>query len=746
MTATNDNDLKETLPTIEWPAFWVEMSPDIQKHYEYLLTTSRPVKGYKRGRRGFVPDEEASLWRPDVPRLVYYIEMLLECRVNHIRSLREAVDMVKRYEKTNDSWLPDGVTTLSVAGLSKIFTSLEKELGVASVVANTGKIREHIELTPRQRAIQGDHRNLKSKPRQATRLTKRRKVVHDEIVELNKQIKSSKLAQKQLQSRVVKRAAKLGIPGDPTKITVKRDVSGFKEVTESLSRESQVVEKKDSDLGKKASILIKPTADLITRYSNGLASSQKESELMDMYQEIMATKGKQDARKIAFLPTPRQYLFMSADEDIVLYGGQAGGGKSYSMVLDALRYVSIPHYKGVIIRKTTKELGELIDNSRELYPIAYKGAKYNASAGRWTFPSGAQIFFGYLDAASDKYQYQGHQYQYVGFDELSTQPTDEGFRYLHSRARDPKELIKPAMRATANPGSLWVYEMFIKDREPMKRFLMPGTENNPHPITMKFIPAQLSDNPHLDNNGLYRSVLMAQDELTREQLLEGNWLIADDNMFPEFKPAVHVVEPYDVPRHWNRTAGLDYGYRDPSAGVWFATNPENGNIVVYDEFLQRGLTGREFGLAVQEKEQYDPMLVDHPIDWSIFARTGHTGPTIAESMQSVPNLRLRPADRNREAGWVRVHDMFRDNMEIGGPQIEIFSSCTQLIRQLQTAKIHKTKPNDLDSTRNKEGHWDLLDAFRYGIMSRPRRQTFEDRLLQHKQHDGWGKVQSYFSF
>jgi hypothetical protein len=227
-------------------------------------------------------------------------------------------------------------------------------------------------------------------------------------------------------------------------------------------------------------------------------------------------------------------------------------------------------------------------------------------------------------------------------------------------------------------------------------------------------------------------------------LLEGDWLASKDNMFTEFDIQKHVCEPFYVPKHWNRVAGLDYGYRDPSAGVWFAVNPDDNSIVVYDEFCQTGLTGKEFALAIKAREAEELVYVDHPIDWSVFARTGHTGPTIAESMLQVPGFKLRKADKNREAGWVQIHEHLRSDPKTGAPKIQIFSSCPQLIRQLVSAKVSKTKPNDLDDSRTADGHWDMLDALRYGLMSRPRVETLDQRLTMFKQHNRWGQINSYF--
>ena len=92
---------------------------------------------------------------------------------------------------------------------------------------------------------------------------------------------------------------------------------------------------------------------------------------------------------------------MARGEYEALYGGAAGGGKSEALVQEALRQVEIPHYKGLIIRKTYPQLGELIDKSLNYYPRAFPKAKYNDSKHSWTFPSGAKIYFGSMNHAQD---------------------------------------------------------------------------------------------------------------------------------------------------------------------------------------------------------------------------------------------------------------------------------------------------------------------------------------------------------
>ncbi|MEE8598086.1 MAG: hypothetical protein V3S69_00940, partial [Dehalococcoidales bacterium] len=80
----------------------------------------------------------------------------------------------------------------------------------------------------------------------------------------------------------------------------------------------------------------------------------------------------------------------------------------------------------------------------------------------------------------------------------------------------------------------------------------------------------------------------------------------------------------------------------------------------------------------------------------------------------------------------------------GIPKIRIQKQCKNLIKQLMSAKVHLTKPGDINQARNSDGHWDLLDALRYAVMSRPRRMTYEDALLSAKSSNSWNKYRGYF--
>lgn len=480
-----------------------------------------------------------------------------------------------------------------------------------------------------------------------------------------------------------------------------------------------------------------------------MSRAEKEKlsgKLKETTENVEETKRKikETGKKVIYEPTPKQAEFHAADEDIVLYGGAAGGGKSYAMLVDALRYCQHESYRGLIIRRTSPMLKELIGVSRSLYPKAFPGAKFNKSENVWYFPSGAWIQFGYLDRPEDLDNYQGLPYTYIGFDEIQHQRSDEGFIYLLSRLRHPE--LKCYIRASANPGgAMWVKERFIDPAEPNTTFYQNG-------LSYRFIPANLADNPYLDTPvgdeemSPYRKMLMALPEVKRKQLLEGDWLAGEDAMFT-FSPSVHVTDELP-PLHWNVINGLDYGYRDPAASLWAAICPRTGKMVVYQELECIEYTHENWGRKVKEVEGYLPQGVERVIDHSVFKQTGHTGPGVREKLARM-GITPKPADRNREAGWNQIHERLLIDPVTGEPNLMVHSSCEKLIDQIMSAMRNEKKPDDIDEkrvkTKGRTHHWDLLDTLRYICMSRPQRLTIQERSMGHKnQAQGFARHHGYF--
>ena len=111
--------------------------------------------------------------------------------------------------------------------------------------------------------------------------------------------------------------------------------------------------------------------------------------------------------------------FLAAGEREVLYGGAAGGGKSYAMLADPLRFMGHPAFSGLLLRHTNEELRELVWKSQELYPKIWPGIKWSERKMQWTAPSGARLWFSYLDRDDDVLRYQGQAFSWIGFDELT---------------------------------------------------------------------------------------------------------------------------------------------------------------------------------------------------------------------------------------------------------------------------------------------------------------------------------------
>ena len=411
--------------------------------------------------------------------------------------------------------------------------------------------------------------------------------------------------------------------------------------------------------------------------------------------------------------------FLAAPERDVLYGGAAGGGKSYAMLIDPLRFAHRAAHRALILRRSMPELRELIDKSRELYPKAFPGSKYKEVEKLWNFPSGAKVEFGFLERDADVYRYQGQAYSWIGSDEITHLPTEFGWNYLASRLRTTDPEITPYMRCTANPGGVgatWVKKRYVDPHPPNESFT--GEDN----LTRKFIPARLDDNPYLAEDGRYEEMLKALPPTQRKQLLEGNWDVNEGAAFTEFEQDIHVITPFEIPISWERTKGIDYGYASESSCVWGTVDPSDGTLIIYRELYQKGLTGEDLGDRITQMELSDPYSVQGVLDTAAWARTGTTGPTVGESLIRAGH-KLRRADKNRIQGKIQIHEYLKVQQS-GRPRLQIFNTCPNLIRELQSIPLDRSNPEDVDTHAPDHAY----DALRYLIMSRPRIQDSFSRI------------------
>ena len=169
-----------------------------------------------------------------------------------------------------------------------------------------------------------------------------------------------------------------------------------------------------------------------------------------------------------------------------------------------------------------------------------------------------------------------------------------------------------------------------------------------------------------------------------------------------------------MPISWERIKGIDYGYASESACVWGTIDPSDNTLIIYRELYRKGLTGQDLGSIITQMELEDPYSVQGVLDTAAWARTGTTGPTVGESLQKEGH-KLRRADKNRIQGKIQIHEYLR-LQQSGRPRLQIFNSCPNLIRELQSIPLDKSNPEDVNTHAPDHAY----DALRYLIMSRPK--------------------------
>ena len=235
-------------------------------------------------------------------------------------------------------------------------------------------------------------------------------------------------------------------------------------------------------------------------------------------------------------------------------------------------------------------------------------------------------------------------------------------------------------------------------------------------------------------------MLKALPPTQRKQLLEGNWDVNEGAAFTEFDLDVHVVTPFEIPISWERVKGIDYGYASESSCIWGAVDSSDGTLIIYRELYQKGLTGEDLGHKITQMELSDPYSVQGVLDTAAWARTGTTGPTVGESLIRAGH-KLRRADKNRIQGKVQIHEYLKVQQS-GRPRLQIFNTCPNLIRELQSIPLDRSNPEDVDTHAPDHAY----DALRYLIMSRPRIQDSFSRIRNLHLEQAYTPADSEFGY
>jgi predicted phage terminase large subunit-like protein len=298
-----------------------------------------------------------------------------------------------------------------------------------------------------------------------------------------------------------------------------------------------------------------------------------------------ATTKHEPAETVVIGPQPGpQTEFTNSRADIVLFGGQAGGGKTWALLMEPLKYIGMAGFGAVIFRRTYTQIkseGAMWDDAEKLYRLLE--GKPKESALEWTFPAGTKIKFAHMQREDDRFAWDGAQIPFIGFDQLE-HFTEKQFVYLMSRNRSMCD-VKPHIRATCNPAAdHWLREWvdwwidddgfpFYAKSGQLRWFVMqdkPVWASTPdeliarfgvgtQPRSFTFIPSRLADNRvFLDRNPEYLAQLQAQQKVDRMRLLHGNWNVRETSGEFFQRPWFEIIDaaPADGRdiRYWDRAA------------------------------------------------------------------------------------------------------------------------------------------------------------------------------------------------
>lgn len=429
---------------------------------------------------------------------------------------------------------------------------------------------------------------------------------------------------------------------------------------------------------------------------------------------------------IGYVPTERQSEFHAAGEYDVLFGGAAGGGKSCALVADDLK--DAMRYPGIRIGAFRRSYDELSESLlKELARFGYGealGARWNGSDRELRFANGSLIRYRYAETEVDASRRQGGEFQKLTLDERTLFAPGVVDR-LAERVRSGNSAVPViGIRSSTNPGGPGhgqVRARFIDATDYGAKVYRDG-----HDFEVRFIPAKVSDNPHVDK--AYVRVLDAiPDPARRAAMKDGDWDQFSGQVFTEWSRERHVVPRFPLPASWARYAGIDWGFTAPWAVIW-AAEDEDRRVWVYRERYATKVGELEQAHRITEAEQGETIAARYADDamW--------TGRGDAKSVAAIYNEAgcfITPAHKGeRISGWQRVHSYLGDGPACQHHRAQGWDVCPRLhvldgtapnlVRTLPTLPYDAHKPEDVDT--HADDH--VADSLRYLLINLGQRVSF----------------------
>lgn len=448
----------------------------------------------------------------------------------------------------------------------------------------------------------------------------------------------------------------------------------------------------------------------------------------------------------------------------VLYEGTRGPGKTDTLIMDFARDTGKGYgkaWRGILFRQTYKQLTDVINKTKKWFPLAYPEARYNGSDHTWTWPDGEQLLLRQFIREQDYWNYHGHEYPWVGWEELCNWPEPTGYLRMMSTCRSTHPVVAKRIRyrSTTNPygpGHNWVKYRF-KLPAWRKHIIRPKPDDkgNKEPPRMA-IHGHIHENRILlksDPDYVDRIKASARTEAELAAWIEGSWDIVAGGMFDDvWKPKVHVVKPFTIPPSWRIDRSFDWGSAKPFSVGWWAESDGSdyidgegkvrssvrGDLFRIAEWygcvpdqpntglkmlaidVGKGIIEREVAMGIHER------VKPGQADSSIF--DVENGNCIADDMEKRVRLdngrdylgpRFERADKSpgsRKTGWEDMRKMLKQALKPPSgvrefPGLFIFSNCRHWQRIVPVLPRDEKDMDDLDT--DAEDH--IADESRYRV-------------------------------
>lgn len=400
-------------------------------------------------------------------------------------------------------------------------------------------------------------------------------------------------------------------------------------------------------------------------------------------------------------PGPQTYL-ISCPVPEILIGGARGGGKTQGelgkYLVKSLQYKS--HFNGIIFRQEMPQADDLIEEAKEIYLRA--GATWQEQKRQFQMPGGGILRFRPLESEDDARKYQGQNLTDCNVQECGNYsdpaPIDKLWGALRSKHGVPCQLLLDAN--PGGPGHTWLYERFIEPAPGGLKIITVTLPNGTKHYRV-YIPARVKDNQLLLKNDpeyINRLYLVGSPQLVRAWL-DGDWQVRIEGaFFPELSDR-HIIQPFEIPKHWPRYGGYDWGFHSDFAHVWGAVSSgkddagnavpyRQGAIIIYRESHGRLVSNVDQARTFRELSSQEPAASVFA-DPSIWANKG--GPSVHDEFEA-NGYPMHRADNHRLSGWSQIR------MRLSNDLIYFFSTCPYVIQQLRALPIDKRNAADCDTT------------------------------------------------